>query len=153
MAVASATTIDGFRGGLLKHTWESFAELFNGSRLFLLADLLVLLLVGGSLQSLPREPASQEVHEDMSQRLQIVSSGLLASEMSVYAHVASGSRQTLALPVGNVLLRLGVAVLLGHAEVDDVDHIGSLRSRPADQKVVGLDVAIDQIFLVYGLDP
>lgn len=50
-----------------------------------------------------------------------------------------------------MLLRLGISILLGHAEVDDVDDILSLSVRSANEEVVGLDVAVDEILLVYRL--
>jgi hypothetical protein len=51
-----------------------------------------------------------------------------------------------------VLLGFGISVLLGHAKVDDVNHIGSLGSRSSDEEVVRLDIAIDQILFVDCLD-
>lgn len=50
-----------------------------------------------------------------------------------------------------MLLRLWVTVLLGHAEVDDVNNVGGLGSRTADKEVVRLDVTVDQVLLVDGL--
>lgn len=41
-----------------KHTWIALAQLCYGRRLLLLADFLVLLLVGGRLQALPWKPAA-----------------------------------------------------------------------------------------------
>jgi hypothetical protein len=49
-------------------------------------------------------------------------------------------------------LRLGVSVLLGHTKVDNVDHVLALRARSTDQEVVGLDVSVDQVLLVNGLN-
>lgn len=72
--------------------------------------------------------------------------------MSVDTHVASGAREGLALAVGNVLLRLGVAVLLGHAKINDVNDIGGLGAGTANDEVVGFDVAVDEVSLVDGLD-
>lgn len=72
--------------------------------------------------------------------------------MCVDAHVASGSTQALSLTVGNVLLCFGVAVLLGHAKVDNMDQIGVLCVRTSHQEVVWLDIAINQILLVNCLD-
>ena len=60
-------------------TWETLAKLFNGSALLFLADLLILLLVGSSSETLPWQTATQEVHKDMAQRLQVVTSRLLAT--------------------------------------------------------------------------
>ncbi len=51
-----------------------------------------------------------------------------------------------------MLLRLGVAVLLSHAEINHVDDVSALRARAANEEVVGLDVTVDQILLVDGLD-
>jgi hypothetical protein len=73
--------------------------------------------------------------------------------MSVDAHVTRGSRERLAFPIRNVLLCLGVAVLLGHAEVDNVDNVGALGAWTADEEVVGLDVPVDEVLLVDGLHP
>jgi len=131
-----------------RRTGEPLCELLDGRALLLLADLLVLLLVGRRLESLPGQAPAQEVHEDVSERLEVVAPRLLAPEVRVDAHVARRARQALALAVRDVLLRLGVAVLLGHAKVDDVDRVGVLRPRPADEEVVGLDVAVDQVLLV-----
>lgn len=69
-------------------TWETFTKLLDRSRLFLLADLLVLLLIRGSLQALPRQATPEEIHEDMPQRFQVVSTRLF------YNHdVRSGAPQ------------------------------------------------------------
>lgn len=46
--------------------------------------------------------------------------------MRVDTHVASSARQGLALAVRDVLLGLGIAVLLGHTEINHVDDVGSL---------------------------
>jgi hypothetical protein len=40
-------------------TWVALYQLLDGCRLLLLSDLLVLLLVGGSLQTLPRETTAE----------------------------------------------------------------------------------------------
>lgn len=50
-----------------------------------------------------------------------------------------------------MLLGLGIAVLLGHAKVDNVDNVSSLRPRPADEEVVRLDVTVDEVLLVDSL--
>ena len=46
-----------------KHTWKSLAEIFYGSGLLLLTNLLILLLVCSGFEPLPRQSTSQEVHE------------------------------------------------------------------------------------------
>lgn len=132
-------------------TREALAKILNGGCLLLLANLLVFLLVGSSLQALPRQTTTEEVHKDVAQSLKIVSTTLFATQVGVDGHVTGGSTERLALTVRDVLLRLWVTVLLGHAEVDDVDNVGSLGAGAADEEVVGLDIAVDQILLVDGL--
>ena len=51
-----------------------------------------------------------------------------------------------------MLLSFGVTVLLGHAKVDDMDQVGVFRMRFSNQKVVGLDISVDQILFVDRLD-
>lgn len=131
---------------------ESFTEILDGSGLLLLANLLILLLVSSSLEALPRQATTEEVHENVAQGLEIISSGLLAAKMGVDGHVTGSSRKRFPFAVGNVLLGLGVAVLLRHTEINHVDDIGGLGSLPSDQEVIGLDIAVDQVLLVDGLD-
>lgn len=44
---------------------EALAEVLDGGGLLLLANLFVLLLVGGSLETLPGQTAAEKVHEDV----------------------------------------------------------------------------------------
>ena len=133
-------------------TWVSLAEILDSGGLLLLTNLLVLLLVGGSLQALPRKTTPQEVHENVTQSFQVIPTGLLASQMSVDTHVSSCARQRLPLTVRNVLFSLRVAILLGHSEINNVNDIGSLGGWATDQEVIRLNIAVDQILLVDCLD-
>lgn len=47
--------------------------------------------------------------------------GRTSTQVRVDTHVPRCPAQTLSFPVRDVLFRLGVPVLLGHAEIDDVD--------------------------------
>lgn len=51
-----------------------------------------------------------------------------------------------------MLFCLGVPILFGHTEIDHMDNIGGLRSWPPDKKVIRLDIPVDQIFFVNGLN-
>lgn len=113
---------------LVELLWEAIAEFGNWRSLLLLSNLLVLLLVGRSLESLPWQTSAKEVHEDVAESLEIVTARLLTAEMGVDRHVASGSGKRLSLAIWDVLLGLWVAVLLGHAEVNGVDDISRLGS-------------------------
>lgn len=50
-----------------------------------------------------------------------------------------------------MLLCLWVSVLLGHSEIDNVDDIGRLGTGSSDQEVVGFDVAVNEVPVVYSL--
>ena len=63
--------------------------------------------------------------------------------MSVDAGVAGCASQVLVLPVRDVEVRLGVAVLLRETEVDDVNLVAALAD--THQEVVGLDVTVDEV--------
>ena len=52
----------------------------------------------------------------------------------------------------DVLFRLWITVLLCHAKVNNVNNVLSLAARPTDEEVVGLDISIDEILLVYSLN-
>lgn len=137
----------------IRLTWITLTQFLDRSRLLLLSNLLILLLIGGCFQALPWESTSQKVHEHMAQCFEVVSSRLLTSKMCIDGHVSSGAREGFAFPVRNVLFRLGVSILLCHAKVDDMYDVGSLGARSTDEEVVRFDVAIDQILFVYRLDP
>ena len=51
-----------------------------------------------------------------------------------------------------MLLSLWVSVLLRHAEINDVNDIGRFRVWSTDEEIVGFDVSIYQVLLVYGLN-
>lgn len=76
---------------------------------------------------------------------------LTDAQMGVDGGVAGGAGEVLVLTVGDVLVRSCIAVLLGQAEVDDVDQV-ALLAEP-HQKVVGLDVSVNEVLGVDVLNP
>lgn len=72
--------------------------------------------------------------------------------MRVDTHVPCRARERLSLSVGDVLLRFRIPILLGHSEIDDVDHIGRLGGGSADEEIIRLDVTINKVLLVDGLN-
>lgn len=58
---------------------EASAQELSRSRHLLLHDAIVLLLFGGGLESLPRERTSEEVHQNVAQGFEVVTTGLLCS--------------------------------------------------------------------------
>ena len=77
-----------------------------------------------------------KVHEDVPEALHVISPALLDPKVSVDAGVPGGACEVLVFPVGDVLVSAGVAVLLGQAEVDDVDEVSFLAETPEKQSAV-----------------
>lgn len=72
--------------------------------------------------------------------------------MGVDTHITSRAGESLSFTVGNVLFCFGISVLFGHAKVDDVNDIGSFGAWSANEKVVRLDIAVDKVLFVNGLN-
>lgn len=66
--------------------WESTAEDLGWGGHLLLHDAVILLLLGGSLESLPWEGATAEVKHDISEGLHVVTTRLLYKRVSVNKH-------------------------------------------------------------------
>ena len=69
--------------------------------------------------------------------------------MGVDGGVTSGTSQVLVLSVRDVEVGLGVPVLLGETEIDNVDLVATLAD--AHEEVVRLDITVDEVLLVNGL--
>lgn len=67
-----------------------FAEHLNGRGHLLLADPLVLLALGGSLEALPGQRAQVEIHEHVAQALQVIATALFCGKK---LHGARSERQ------------------------------------------------------------
>ena len=129
---------------------EATAEKVGGRGHLLLHNPIVLLLLGGGLETLPGERATEEVHENVSERFKIIAARLLNTQVSIDGGVASGTSQVLVLSVGDMKVGLRVPVLLGETEVNDVDLVTTLAN--SHQEIVGLDVAVDEVSGVDVLD-
>jgi hypothetical protein len=129
---------------------EATAQDFGRGRHLLLHDAVVLLLLSSSLQTLPGERATAEVEHDVTERLHVVTTRLLDTQVGVDTSVTSSTGQVLVLTVWNVEVSLGVTVLLGQAKVNNIDLVSTLAN--AHEEVVGLDVAVDERLGVNVLD-
>jgi hypothetical protein len=87
----------------------------------LLHDMIVLLLLCGRLEPSPRKGATKEVHEDIGERLQIITPSLLHTQMGVNGRVAGGFGQIHVLMIGDMKMRLRIAVLLCKTKVNNID--------------------------------
>lgn len=129
---------------------EATAEKIGGCGHLFLHDPVVLLLLGGGLETLPGEGTTEEIHEDVGEGFEIVATGLLNTQMSVDGRVAGGAGQILIFPVRNVKVGLGISVLLGETEIDHVDLVAALPN--SHQEVVRLDIAVNEVTGVDVLD-
>mmetsp|Transcript_16937 Transcript_16937/g.33938 ORF Transcript_16937/g.33938 Transcript_16937/m.33938 type:complete len:319 (+) Transcript_16937:608-1564(+) len=129
---------------------ETFAQLLHGSAHLLFRDLLIFLLLVRSAQALPRQATAVEVHEHISEGLQIITTTLLDTQMRVDARVPRCPRQILVLPVRNMLVCLGIAILLCKPKIDDIDLVCFLAE--THQKVVRLDITMNEALRVHEFD-
>jgi len=70
--------------------------------------------------------------------------------MGIDRSVPSGTSQVLVLPVGDMQVSLGVSVLLGETEINDIDLIASLSN--THEEIVGLDISVDKVSRVNVFD-
>lgn len=122
---------------------EAAAKDVGRSGHLLLHDSIVFLLLGRGLQSLPRESASKEVHENVGERFQIIAASLLDTQMSIDRGVASSTGQIFVLSVGDMQVGLGISEFLGETEIDNVDLVASLPD--SHQEVIWFDVSVDEV--------
>ena len=87
----------------LEFFWLILAELLDFDLLLLLLDVGVLLCLGSTWEALPWESTLQEIEKHVTDCLQVVSSGLLVSNMGINRSVSCGTCQVLAIPEGDVL--------------------------------------------------
>jgi len=133
---ASVVEVDGELVG------EASAENFSWGGHLLLHDTVVLLLLGSSFQTLPWKRATAEVEHNISKRLHIITTRLLDTQVSVDGGITSSTSQVLVLTVWDVEVSLGVTVLLGQTEIDNVDLVSTLAD--THEEVVRLDITVDE---------
>ena len=101
------------------------------------------MLLCSSLETLPGEGTTEEIHEDVSKGFKIVAASLLNTEVSVDGGVTGSTGQILVLPVGNVKMGLRISVLFGKTEINHIDLVAALPD--SHQKVVRLYIAMDKV--------
>jgi hypothetical protein len=70
--------------------------------------------------------------------------------MSIDRSVPSGTSQVLVLPVGDMQVSLGVSVLFGETEINDINLIASFPN--THEEIVGLDISVDKVSRVNVFD-
>jgi len=87
----------------LEFFWLILAELLDLDLFLLFLDVGVLLSLRPSWEALPWESTLQEVEKHMTNGLEVISSRLLVSDMSINRGVSCGTCQVLAISEGDVL--------------------------------------------------
>ena len=85
----------------------------------------------------------KKIHQNISQRFEIITTGLLYAQVSVDRRVTDSAGKILVLPVGDVEMSLGVTELLCEAKINDVDMAPTLAD--AHQEVIWLDIAMNEV--------
>mmetsp|Transcript_1803 Transcript_1803/g.4559 ORF Transcript_1803/g.4559 Transcript_1803/m.4559 type:complete len:210 (-) Transcript_1803:46-675(-) len=122
---------------------EKLAKMLKSNVHLLLHRKRVLLALGDILLAiLPRQVSSQEIEQDVPQRLQVVTAARNNSGMRVDAHVAQRSDRTTAVLALNVLPSGRIKPCPDQAEVDDVNRVCTVAK--ADQEVGRLQVSVEK---------
>ena len=74
-----------------KLSGKVLAEGLDRCRHFLFTDLVVLLFLVASLESLPGKGATQEVHEDIAEGLHVITTTLFYSQVGIYTGIAGSA--------------------------------------------------------------
>ena len=78
------------------------AEVFNAGYGLLNFDLLVFFILGFGWKTLPRERASDEIHEHDSNLLEVISPSLFYTKMCIEGSITSSACKRLIVLKGNV---------------------------------------------------
>lgn len=122
---------------------EAAAEQVGGCGHLLLHDAIILLLLRGSLEALPRKSTTKEVHQNVGKRLEIITASLFDTQVSVNGSVTCSTRQILVLPIRNVKVSLRVSEFLRQTKVNDVDLVPALAD--SHEEVIRFDVAVNEV--------
>lgn len=129
------------------------AQRLDGSGTLCVSDLLIALLKRVSLQSLPRQRASQEVHKHVTESFQVIATGLLLAQVGVDGHVTRCSGERLMLSIRNVFVCLEFDIFLCKAKVDDVNYLLTAGTVAANKEVFRLNITVNQMAVVDVFDP
>ena len=101
--VLRKTEVSAILHVLLELLWLILAELGDLDLLLLLLNVGVFLFLGSTWKTLPWEGSSQEVEQDMANGLEVISSRLLVTDVSVDGSVSGSAGQVLTISEWDVL--------------------------------------------------
>ena len=109
---------------LLEFHGIALAELVQTCLQLFLFNIFVFFVLVLTREILPRERASEEVDDHMSNRLQVIPSRLFFSQMCSQRGIPSSSRQIFTLDEWNVLA-LRILVAFGQTKINNVNVVAS----------------------------
>lgn len=124
---------------LHKLVWEAPAQLFNACILLLVPNLIILFLLGLRWETLPRQFSLEEVHSDVPESLEVVSSRLFVAQMCVERGISRSTSEILSFLPWDVLSCLWISESLGQTKVNKIDAGRLLRS---NEEVIWFDVSV-----------
>lgn len=86
---------------------------------------VIFLLLGRSLETLPRKSTTEKVHEDVSKRFEIIATGLFYTKVGIDGSIAGGTREILIFSVRNMKVSPRITVFLGQTKVNYIDLIAT----------------------------
>ena len=92
---------------------------------------------------MPWKSTTKEIYQDIRNRFEIVTAGLLYAQVGVDRHVSGSAGEILVLPVGDMEVSFGVAEFLCEAKINYIDLV-SARAK-AHQEVVWFDIAMNEV--------
>lgn len=109
-----------------------------------------MILILPALNALPGQRPSEEIHQHEAYTLQIVPSRLLVTSMSVDRAIPCSSGNIFVIFKRNVAFFGAGPVLLGEAEVDDVQSILALVH--THHEVIGLYIPVNVVLIMHVLN-
>lgn len=135
---------------LFEFIWVALAELLDWNFSLLLFDICVLFSLWSSWKSLPWERAHQEVKDDMTNCLKIISSWLFVTNMGVDTSISGSTCQILSISEWDVFT-IWALITFGKTKIDDIYGVFCLFSS-SSHEVIWFDISMDNTFLVNNLD-
>mmetsp|Transcript_31907 Transcript_31907/g.77324 ORF Transcript_31907/g.77324 Transcript_31907/m.77324 type:complete len:272 (+) Transcript_31907:158-973(+) len=129
----------------------SLAQGRNGNGLFLFHNELVFLGGRLGLESLPWKSSLEEINQDITNRLEIISSRLFHSQVIVNGSITRSTSKRSSFTLRNVLKGTRVAITLGKTEINAIDKV-TIASSTISDKVGRLDISVNQVARVHQLD-
>ena len=135
---------------MLKLFRVTFTQIFNTGNSFFDFDLLIFLFFSFSRKTLPRQLASDEIHQDNSNLLQIISPCLLNTQVGIQTCISSSSSQRFIVFKTYMSACFRIFISFRKSEIYNVYHMLLLLC--SYQKIIWFYISMQEPVLVYEFD-